>query len=111
MHSKLLGESALSLILGMATAGLYPYYYKRIYATNICTIYDDLKLAIRLNPALAKPDDDTAINKNFGPSKWNSKESDMEDDETIELSNEIGIFDGHADDEGKYQRSRVLEMV
>mmetsp|Transcript_1321 Transcript_1321/g.1795 ORF Transcript_1321/g.1795 Transcript_1321/m.1795 type:complete len:117 (+) Transcript_1321:235-585(+) len=61
MHSKLLKESGLSLFLGFTSAAFYPYYYKRIYLTNVCTVYDDLRQAIKQNPALAKPDDDTAI--------------------------------------------------
>ena len=85
MHSKLIKETAFSVILGMGTASLYPYYYRRIYMTNVCTVYDDLKKAIRLNPSLAKPDDDTAINKNFGPSKWNQDASGFDSEEEIEL--------------------------
>ena len=71
MHSKLLKEIGISLLLGGATASLYPYYYKKKWMQNVCTVYNDLRKAIKLNPALAKPDDDTTINKNFGPSKWN----------------------------------------
>ena len=85
MHSKLLKETGLAMLLGMGTASCYPYYYRNIYYTNICTVYDDLRLAIKLNPKLAKPDDDTTINKNFGPSKWNSKQSGMDSDDDIEF--------------------------
>ena len=72
MHSRLLKEAGLSLFMGGMTAAFYPYHYKRIWMTNVCTVYNDLRKAIKLNPTLAKPDDDIAINKNFGPSKWNT---------------------------------------
>ena len=111
MNSKLLVESVLSGILGIGTASLYPLYYKRIYITNVCTVYDDLKKAIDINPALAKPDDDIAINKNFGPSKWNARESSMDDDESIELESEIGLFEGDPDGDKDFQRSRVKDML
>ncbi len=52
MHSKLLKETVISGLLGLTTAALFPYYYKRIYTTNVCTVYDDLRKAIKLNPAL-----------------------------------------------------------
>ena len=111
MHSKLLKESGMAVALGLTSAALYPYYYKQIYTTNVCTVYDDLRKAIKLNPALAKPDDDTAINKNFGPSKWNSGESGMESDEEIDMDNNVGMFDGHADDDGKMFRAQILEKI
>ena len=110
MHSKLLKETGLSVMLGLASAAVYPYYYKRIYQTNVNTVYEDLRKAIVLNPALATPDDDTAINKNFGPSKWNTQESDMDDDDSIDADNKMGVFDGHADDAGKVNRAKVREM-
>ena len=72
MHSKLIKESGYSVILGLTCGAAYPAYYKRIWMTNVYTVYEDLRKAIKLNPALAKPDDDVAINKNFGPSKWNT---------------------------------------
>ena len=71
MHSKLGKESAMSILLGVGVASAYPAYYKRIYYTNVETVYRDLRKAIKMNPALAKPDDEVSINKNFGPSKWN----------------------------------------
>ena len=87
MHSKLLKETGYSVLLGLATAALYPYYKKQVYVKNVCTVYDDLRLAIKENPVLAKPDDTTAIQKNFGPSKWNTNESGMDRDDDIELDN------------------------
>ena len=93
MHSKLIKESVASALLGFLTVTPYTYYYKRIWMTNVCTVYDDLRLAIKLNPALAKPDDDVAINKNFGPSKWNTGESGMDTDEEIEMDKEMDVFD------------------
>ena len=111
MHSKLLKETVMAGMLGLTTAALFPYYYKRIYTTNVCTVYDDLRKAIKLNPALAKPDDDTAITKNFGPSKWNTQESGMDSDDEIELDNEMTVFDGHADDDGKLFRAQIKEKL
>ena len=111
MHSRLYKETGYSVLLALATASLYPYYYKNIYITNVETVYDDLRLAIKQNPALAKPDDDTAINKNFGPSKWNSDMSGMDSDDEIELDNQIGLFDGHADDDRKIVKSQILEKA
>ena len=101
LHVNLVKESALSLLLGMVTAYAYPWYYKRIYLTNVCTVYDNLRLAIKLNPKLAKPDSDKDINKNFGPSKWNSHDSGFEDEEDIEFEDQISIFDGSAEEERK----------
>ena len=98
-------------MLGMATASLYPYYYRRVYTTNVETVYDDLRLAIKRNPTLAKPDDDTAINKNFGPSKWNTNESGMDTDDEIELDNQMGLFSGKPDDDRKMMKERILEAA
>ena len=109
MHSRLVKESAISVVLGMATASLYPYYYKRVYVTNVVTVYNDLRKAIKLNPALAKPDSDTEINKNFGPSKWNTSQSGMDSEDDIEMDGKMGIMDGHADDEGKANVRKVFE--
>ena len=39
---------------------------------------------MKLNPALAKPDDDVAVTKNFGPSKWNTNTSGFETDEEVD---------------------------
>ena len=64
-----------------------------------------------LNPALARPDDDVAITKNFGPSKWNTKQSGMETDEEVDAESYVDIFEGHADDAGKANVSSVLEMA
>ena len=43
MHSKLIKETGLSVLLGMSTAAAYPYYYKNIYMTNVCRVYDGLR--------------------------------------------------------------------
>ena len=43
MHSKLVKEAGYSVLLGMGTAAAYPYYYKRIYMTNVCRVYDGLR--------------------------------------------------------------------
>ena len=111
MHSKLVKETGLSLLLGMSTAAAYPYYYKNIYMTNVCRVYDGLRQAIERNPALAKPDDDVAITKNFGPSKWNTKDTGLETDEDVDAESRVDIFEGHADDAGKANVNAVLEMA
>ena len=111
LHSNLLRESGMSLILGMATAYLYPHYYKRIYMTNVCTVYDDLRKAIRLNPALAKPDSDKDINKNFGPNKWNSNDSGFDDEDTIDMDDHVSVFDGTVADERKANIARIYEGI
>ena len=111
MHSKLISETGLSAVLGLASSAAYPYYYHRIWMTNICTVYEDLRKAIKLNPALAKPDDDVAINKNFGPSKWNQAESGMEDDEDIDTDSKLSIFDGSAELEGVMQRKEIMDSL
>ena len=64
-----------------------------------------------LNPALMKPDDDVAITKNFGPSKWNTKDSGLETDEEVDEESREDIFEGHADDAGKANVKSVLEMA
>ena len=110
MSSRLLKESVMSVGLGMGLAGLYPYYYKRIYLTNVCTVYDDLRKAIKLNPALAKPDDASAVNKNFGPSKWNP-ESSLESEDEVEMDDEMSIFAGHADDDRKMLKAQMMEAA
>ena len=111
MHAKLYKETGYSAMLGLATACLYPYYYKRVYITNVETVYEDLRLAISRNPKLAKPDDTTAINKNFGPSKWNTNESGMDTDEDIEMDNSMSIFDGKADDDRKMVLKTISECA
>ena len=108
MHSKLVKESGMSLMMGMATAAFYPWYYKRIYDTNVHTVYNDLRKAIKLNPKLAKPDDDTAINKNFGPSKWNTAESGMESDDEIEEDNATGFYEGDPEGDTKDRRKAMM---
>ena len=111
MHSKLLKETALSAVLGLGCASAYPLYYKRVYTTNVCTVYDDLRKAIKLNPELAKPDDDTLVNKNFGPSKWNTSESGIDNENDIVMDGQMGVMDGHADDDGKAFRASIKDMA
>ena len=111
MHAKLLKEAAFSVVLGGATASLYPYHYRRVWMANVCTVYNDLRKAIKLNPALAKPDDDTAINKNFGPSKWNTNDSSLENEEDIEMENKLTIWDGSGDLDGKERKAAIMSNL
>ena len=72
-------------------------------------MYNDLRKAIKLNPALAKPDSDTEINKNFGPSKWNTQDSSMDSEEDIEMDGKTGIMHGQADDHAKENKRLFFE--
>ena len=110
LHAKLLKETAFSVGLGMLTATAYPWYYKRIYETNVCTVYSDLRLAIKRNPALAKPDDSTAINKNFGPSKWNPEYS-LDSEEEMDFEDQVSIFDGDAQADRKMMHAQWLDSL
>lgn len=86
LSSKLYKESFYSLFLGMATAGIVPLYYRRIYTKTVDSIYVQLKDRFEKYPHLNKPDSDDSV-KNFGLNKWNDTwfegEEDIESDEHI----------------------------
>lgn len=103
--SKLYRETFYSLILGMATAAPYPYYYRHQYIKLVNDVYWDIKGRFELYPHLNKPDPEHVV-KNFGmTTRWN--DHDFESEEDLELDDMVSIFDGHEHSDREEMIARI----
>lgn len=94
LSSKLYKESLYSLMMGMATAGTIPLYYRYHYTKTVNSIYNQLVERFEMYPHLEVPDSGDSI-KNFGMNKWNDTWFEGEDD--IELDETINPFEGNVE--------------
>lgn len=110
LSSPLYRETAISMFLGMSVAMAHPFYTRQLYLQKVSVAYDNLILKFEKNPELEIVDSHSVV-KNFGATENDDPSVESEQEEAWQEYSPPGIFDGDIDEDKKYYKNKLMEML